>query len=187
MASMVFVRVCQRSIQFWILLIRSKATWITIFCTCGIFRDCKKAFDTVNHSILLSKLYNYGIRDPVNGWFSSYLNGRVLTTQIDKQISSKRNVLTWVPQGSVLVPQLFLIYIYNIYNSSKELSFYLIADDANLLYADKDLKSLESVMNIKLQQVCNWLDANKLTICAKNSNFAIFRPSENKLSYQINI
>ena len=124
---------------------------------------------------------------PVNEWFSSYLNGRVQTTQIDKQISSKRNVLTWVPQGSVLGPLLFLIYINDIYNSSKKLSFYLFADDTNLLYADKDLKSLESVINIELQKVCDWLNANKLTINAKKSNFVIFRPSQKKLSYQFNI
>ena len=67
--------------------------------TCGIFLDFKKAFDTVDHSILLSKLYQYGIRGPVNEWFSSYLNGRVQTTQIDKQISSKKIVLTGVTQG----------------------------------------------------------------------------------------
>ena len=155
--------------------------------TCGIFLDFKKAFDTVDHSILLSKLYHYGIRGPVNEWFSSYLNGRVQTTQIDKRISSKRNVLTGVPQGSVLGPLLFVIYINDIYNSSEKLSFYLFADDTNLLYADKDLKSLESVINIELQKVCDWLNANKLTINAKKSNFVIFRPSQKKLSYQINI
>ena len=75
----------------------------------------------------------------------------------------KENVLTGVPQGSNLGPLLFLIYINDIYNSSKKLSFYLFADDTNLLYADKDLKSLESVINIELQKVCNWLNANKLT------------------------
>jgi len=107
--------------------------------------DFKKDFDTVDHSILLSKLYHYGIRGPVNEWFSSYLNGRAQTTQIDKQISSKRNMLTGVSQGSVLGPLLFLIYINDICNSSKKLSFYLFADDTNLLYADKDLKTLESV------------------------------------------
>ena len=80
------------------------------------------------------------LRGAVNEWFSSYLNGRVQTTQIDKQISSKSNVLTGVPQGPVLGPLLFLIYINDIYNSSKKLSFYLFADDTNLLYADKDLK-----------------------------------------------
>ena len=145
--------------------------------TCGIFLDFKKAFYTVDQSILLSKLYHYGTRGPVNDWFSSYLYGRVQTTQIDKQTSSKRNVLTGVPQGSVLGPLLFLIYINDIYNSSKKHSFYLFADDTNLLYADKDLNLLESVTNIELQKVCDWLNANKLTINAKKPNFVIFRPS----------
>ena len=96
-------------------------------------------------------------------------------------------MLTGVPQGSVLGPLLFLIYINDIYNSSKKLSFYLFADDTNLLYADKDLKSLESVINIELQKVCDWLNANKQTTNAKKCNFVIFRPSQKKLSYQINI
>ena len=119
--------------------------------------------------------------------FILLINGRVQTTQIDKQISSKRNVLTGLPQGCVLGPLLFLIYINDIYNSSKMLSFYVFADDTNLLYADKDLKSLESIINFELQKVCDWLNANKLTINAKKSNFVIFRPSQKKLSYQINI
>ena len=120
--------------------------------TCGVFLDFKKAFDSVDYSILLSKLSHYGIRGPVNDWFSSYLSGRVETTQIDNQISSKRNMLTGVPQDSVLGPLLFLIYINDIYNSSEKLSFYLFADDTNLLYANKDLKSLASVINIELQK-----------------------------------
>ena len=56
--------------------------------TCGIFIDLKKAFDTVNHSFLLSKLHHYGIRGVVNDWFSSYLSGRVQTTQVEMTISS---------------------------------------------------------------------------------------------------
>ena len=81
---------------------------------------------------------------------------------------------TGVPQGSVLGPLLFLIYINDIYNSSKKLSFYLFADNTNLLYADKDLKSLESVINIELQRVCNWLNANKLTLNTKKVQFCHF-------------
>ena len=74
----------------------------------------------------------------------------VQTTQIDKQISSKRNMLTGVPQGSVLGPLLFLNYINYIRNSSGKLSFYSFADDTNLLYADIDLKLLEGVMKVSL-------------------------------------
>ena len=82
---------------------------------------------------------------------------------------------------------LFLMYINDIYNSSKKLSFYLCADDTNLLYAKKDLKSLETVIIIELQKVCDWLNTNKLTINAKKFNFVIFRASQKKLNYQINI
>ena len=78
-----------------------------------------------------------------------------------------------------------MIFINDIYNSSEKLFLNLFADDTNLLYDDKDLKSLESVVNIKLQKVCNWLNANKLTVNAKKSNFV--RPSQKKLNYPINI
>ena len=145
--------------------------------TCGIFLDFKKAFDTVNHSTLLHKLHHYGIRGIVHEWFASYLANRTQTTHIDNDhISSKKYSVTGVPQGSVLGPLLFLIYINDIYLCSNKLGFYLFADDTNLLYADNDLKTLKTVIN-KLNNVCHWLNANKLTINAKKSNFVIFRPA----------
>ena len=101
--------------------------------SCGIFIDLQKAFDTVDHSILLHKLNHYGIRGVVNDWFSSYLSGRVQTTQIGSYISQKEKTLCGVPQRSVLGPLLFLIYINDIYNASDKLAFYLFADDTNLL------------------------------------------------------
>ena len=78
--------------------------------SCGVFIDLQKAFDTVNHSILLHKLSHYGIRGIVNDWFSSYLSNRIQTTQVGPHVSRKESTLCGVPQGSVLGPLLFLIF-----------------------------------------------------------------------------
>ena len=121
--------------------------------SCGIFIDLKKAFDTVDHSILLHKLQHYGIRGVINNWFHSYLTDRVQSTQIKSNTSNKETVSCGVPQGSVLLPLLFLIYVNDIYKSSDKLAFYLFADDTNLLYTDKNLQCLENIVNIELNRV----------------------------------
>ena len=105
--------------------------------SCGIFIDLKKAFDTVDHSILLNKLNYYRVRGTVNDCFSSYLFKRTQTTEINSFISDKEIVPCGVPQGSVLGSLLFLIFINDIPNSSKKLNFVLFADDTNMLYADR--------------------------------------------------
>ena len=86
--------------------------------TCGIFLDLKKAFDTVNHSILLKKLNHCGIRGIINDWFSSYLLGRSQVTEIDSNLSTITTISCGVPQGSVLGPLLLLTYINDFHNSS---------------------------------------------------------------------
>ena len=116
--------------------------------SCGVLIDLQKAFDTAYHSILLRKLNHYGVRGMINDWFASYLVGRQQTTKIGpKNISKKEVVLSGVSQGSVLRPLLFLIYINDICKNSDKLKFYLFADNTNLLYADENLKSLESTVN----------------------------------------
>ena len=101
--------------------------------TCSIFLDFSKAFDTINHDILLSKLYRYGIRGNPLRWFENYLYNRNQVFKIGDTISSSQTIIIYgIPQGSTLGPLLFLLYINDLPNCSSKLSFRIFADDTNM-------------------------------------------------------
>ena len=128
--------------------------------TSAIFLDLAKAFDTVNHKFLLDKLYCYGIRGLPAKLLESYLNNRTQSTCTNGKKSSSSNVNCGVPQGSILGPLLFLMYINDLPNVSS-FDVRLFADDACLLLDNKCPNSLQSNVNVELNKISNWLKVNK--------------------------
>ena len=127
----------------------------------GIFIDFRKAFDTVDHKILLSKLYHYGIRDIAYKWFENYLSNRVQYVSFNGYKSECCNISCGVPQGSILGPVLFLIYVNDLACVSDKLFSILFADDTNMFATDKNIDDLVNTINSELKSVVQWLCANK--------------------------
>jgi hypothetical protein len=140
----------------------------------GIFVDLSKAFDTLNHEILLSKLAHYGIRGVSNEWFRSYLSNRNQFVVFNNVLSAKSKITTGVPQGSILGPLLFLLYINDICNSSQILHFILYADDTNIFYSSENINELCTTINNELRCVMQWFITNRLSVNIKKTNFVIF-------------
>ena len=154
---------------------------------CGIFIDLRKAFDTVNHEILLNKLEHYGIRDTMLKWFQSYLIDRKQYVSINGQSSELLLNNCGVPQGSVLGPLLFLIYINDLPNISKILNFYLFADDTNIYYESDSLNELGCTVNKELDKLYLWLNVNRLSLNIDKTNFLIFHPYNKPLKQNVTI
>ena len=154
---------------------------------CGIFIDLQKAFDTVNHNILLMKLEHYGIRGTALNWFKSYLSDRKQYVSVNGSNSSDLSVTCGVPQGSVLGPLLLLLYINDLPLSSSKLAFYLFADDTNIYYEAESLGQLETVVNKELKKVKMWLDVNKLSLNIDKTNFIIFKSPQHPSLQSVNI
>ena len=129
-----------------------------------ILLDFAKAFDTVNHKILLKKLEYYGIRGTALKWFTSYLTDRMQCTEIGNTQSKLEYIRCGVPQGSILGPLLFLLYINDIVLSSNVFKFNLFADDTSLFYSNENNTEATRIINIELVKISQWLAANKLSL-----------------------
>ena len=153
---------------------------------CGVFLDLKKAFDTVNHKILLKKLEHYGVRGLAIKWFTSYLTGRKQYTSVNNASSQVKEIFYGVPQGSVLGPLLFLIYINDLNQAIKFSYIRHFADDTNILYRDKSLKKINQRINFDLKNIDEWLRANRIELNAKKTEIVLFRSPRKIVTRKMN-
>ena len=153
----------------------------------GLFIDLRKAFDSINHKILVKKLTYYGINGPFNKIITDYLNGRKIFTQISSTRSELLPIKYGVPQGSVLGPLLFILFINDI-KYLRGFDLKLFADDTNLFIHSKDLISLEQKANTSLKIFNNWLLSNKLSLNCEKTHYLPFANQSKEIeNSQLNI
>ena len=140
----------------------------------GVYLDFSKAFDTVNHKILLTKLEHYGIRGAALSWFESYLSNRSQFVTYENASSKPKVISCGVPQGSILGPLLFLMYINDLNFVCKDAMSIFFADDSNLFKNGKDITKLEEELNEILSNISEWLKVNKLSLNVKKTHYMIF-------------
>jgi len=153
----------------------------------GIFLDLSKAFDTIDHKILLRKLEIYGIRGTALQWLHCYLTNRQQCVTINNEYSKNKIITCGVPQGSILGPLLFILYINDLIQSSKILRFIMFADDTNLFYSHKDLNELSRIVNLELVKVSTWLKINKLSLNINKTHFILFHFRQKTIHSPISI
>ena len=148
----------------------------------GIFIDLSKAFDTISHEKLLCKLYKYGIRGNTHALIGSYLSNRKQYVSVLGENSDELSVLFGVPQGSVLGPLLFIIYINDIYNSTDLGKFVLFADDTNIFVADKCKIKVFEKANKVLKSINDYMKCNLLHINIKKCCYMHFTSNRKEVT-----
>ena len=147
----------------------------------GLLLDFSKAFDTVNHDILYLKLEKYGIRGTALNMFKSYLSNRQQYVVYDGVKSENKKIICGVPQGSILGPLLFLLYINDLAGVSSKIFSLLFADDSNVFMTGKDPNQLIRSMNNEISKVVDWLRVNKLSLNLKKTHFIFFRKQRTRV------
>lgn len=147
----------------------------------NIYMDLSKAFDTVDHSILLLKLKHYGIGKEALKLLTNYLSNRIQYVTFNSYSSSKMHVKSGVPQGSILGPLLFIIYVNDIVNVTKAFTPLIYADDITL-YANINSTNI-NILNNELYSISNWLKMNKLSLNINKTKAMIFHTPQRKIDY----
>ena len=140
----------------------------------GIFLDLSKAFDTIDHTILLDKLCRYGVRGVTLNWFKHYLNDRKQFVSYNNTTSVSMKVTCGVPQGSILGPLLFILYVNDITKVSNIFKINLFADDTSLIHTHDNFEYLIKDTNDELIRISTWLATNKLVLNINKTNYMIF-------------
>ena len=144
--------------------------------TAGIYLDLARAFDTVNIDIMLKKLCKYGITGNALSLFSSYLSNRKHCLKYKELISGTRDITCGVPQGSILGPILFLLYINDLPMICDEAKFFLFADDTAILYSASSLSELQLAVSRSFPKVSMWLHANRLSLATSKTFYQLYSP-----------
>ena len=150
--------------------------------TIGVFCDLAKCFDTISHSILIKKLDKIGIHSTELEWFKNYLKDRKQFVNINQENSNLLGVNRGVPQGSILGPILFLIYINDLKNCTSLMTL-LFADDSSFMVSGKTIEETVELLNFELKKICDWFRCNEMSLNPTKTKFMIFNKKEDTINW----